>query len=444
MKHVYQVLNLIAYVKGTNEKIAILKDIKNYPELEVNFLRVVSATFNPYINFYIKKFDLTSSGTQSVTSDEALEVLRVLATREKTGNAAKALLEQLGNSLTKEDQKVLNQIISKKFNNGISVTSINKVWPGHIPVFNVMLCQPLNERSIKEIKFPCYVQVKYDAARVTVVVSNNVVRYFTRNGKEYLIRNPELDKQFLDMATSYDTVGASCVFDGELYRKGFNRVKSNAIATKLVRDTASADDHKNVSIVLWDVIPLDHFTAGKSNLEYYKRLADLRELQNTVNSDYVTVADTKTFEDLYSIREYNAKLIADGEEGVVIKNTKGLWEAKRSYYNIKMKEELESELVVLDVAEGNNKYVGMCGALQCASSDGLVTVSVGTGLTDALREQWKPANKADIVGSIITVRHNGIIQDTHGAYSLYLPRFIEVRFDKNEADDLIKIQTEGK
>ena len=445
MKDVCEVLFAIEKATGTNAKIEILKEVKKDKELERDFLRIVNATLNPYINFYIKSYKLTDEGTNKITDLQSLEVLYKLASREVTGNAAKKLLEAMGNSLYWKDQLVLQKIIAKKFNNGISVTSINKVWPSQIPVFNVMLCQPLNERSIKEIKFPCYVQVKYDAARVTVVVSNDVVRYFTRNGKEYLVQNPELDKQFLDMTYHYfGAVNQACVFDGELYRKGFNRVKSNAIATKLVRDTASAEDHKNVSIVLWDVIPLDDFTVGRSNSAYHKRLKALHDIQKRVNSDYVKLADTKTFNDLHSIREYNAELIAAGEEGVVIKNYDGIWEAKRSYQAIKMKEELESELRVVDVAEGTSKYSGMCGALQCESEDGLVTVSVGTGLTDALREQWKPANKDAIVGSIITVRHNGIIKDVHGNHSLYLPRFIEVRFDKDIADDINKIQNEGK
>ena len=67
----------------------------------------------------------------------------------------------------------------------------------------------------------------------------------------------------------------------------------------------------------------------------------------------------------------------------------------------------------------------------------------GYNLKRAL-ELYKPDNKQDIINKIITVRHNGIISNVAGAYSLYLPRLIEVRVDKIEADTLQKIQNEGK
>ena len=448
MKDVYSVLFDIAKAAGTNAKIEILKEVKNDKDLERDFLRIVSATLNPYINFYIKSYKLTDEGSNKITDSESLEVLRKISSREVTGNAAKKLLETMGNSLHWQDQLILQKIIAKKFNNGISTTTINKIWPGKIPVFNVMLCHPLNERSIKEIKFPCFVQVKYDAARVTVIAKENKVRYFTRNGKEYLIENAKLDKVFTDMLGMLNVKAA--VFDGELYKAGSDRVSSNSVATKFVRGTASKTDSENVSIVLWDLITFEDFIAGKSKIPYEKRLNQLDRILHTFNNNsnynHVTVAATEVFTNLDDIREYNAKLIAAGEEGVIIKNYDGIWEAKRSYQSIKMKEELETELRVVGVAGGLGKYVNLCGALQCESEDGLVTVSVGTGLTDARREEFKPnPNKTpEIIGKIITVRHNGIIKDVHGNHSLYLPRFIEVRFDKDIADDINKIKNEGK
>lgn len=442
------VFDAIDACSGTNAKIAVLKQVKENPELETHFLRIITAALNPYVNFYIKKFTITSEGLSRITDTESLNVLASIAKRKVTGNKAKNMLEILAENLQARDQIILTKIINKKLDNGVSVSTINKIWPNHIPVFNVMLCHPLNERSIKEIQFPCYVQIKYDAARVAVIVKDNTVRYFTRNGKEYLIENPALDDEFIRLATiqnnhtSANKTNTGYVFDGELYKSGANRVESNSIGTKLVRGTASKEDHAGVSIVLWDVVRHDEFMAGRSTIAYRKRLENLRIMK--INNPNIGLADTRTFTDLESIREYNSELIAKGEEGVIIKNMGGFWEAKRSYQAIKMKEELETELRVIGVAEGLNKYVNMCGALECASSDGLVTVSVGTGLSDVLREEYSPKNANNIVGKIITVRHNGIITARDGTHSLYLPRFVEVRFDKDEADDLTKIQNEGK
>ena len=368
-----------------------------------------------------------------------------LASRKVTGNSAKNMLEALANNLSQEDQVVLERIINKNLGAGVSISTINKVWPGKIPVFNVMLCHPLNERSIKEIKFPCFVQIKYDAARVTVIVKNGSVRYFTRNGKEYLINNPDLNKDFIAMAELHSP-HKSLIFDGELYKKGADRVQSNSVATKFVRGTADIEDHFNVSIVLWDIITIDEFATGKGKSPYSSRLMGLAGLITKIDKpgNNISIAHTEVLTSLDEIREYNDKVISSGEEGVIIKNYNGTWEAKRSYHSIKMKEELESELRVVNVVEGKGKYVGLCGALQCESEDGLVTVSVGTGLNDEFRNTYAPGTSSDIINKIITVRHNGIIKDNKGNHSLYLPRFIEIRFDKDIADDITKIKNEGK
>ena len=270
------------------------------------------------------------------------------------------------------------------------------------------------------------------------------------------------------------------VFDGELFKKGGDRLESNAVATKFVRGTASKDDNKNVRIVLWDVIDFDDWIAGSSKIEYTHRLWYLRlvynymtehtiknmkpkepifctdAVNNTVTISYndepniesiISIAHTKEFDDIDSVIEFNYQTIRKGLEGIIVKNKKGYWSAKRSNDTLKMKEELESELLVLDIQEGQGKYKGKCGALLCSSADGKVVVSVGTGLNDAQREAFKPNNPDDkfiIIGQIITVRHNGIIQNASGSYSLYLPRFVEIRQDRNEADTLDKIKNEGK
>lgn len=440
---------LKAKTKAT-DKINILKNISTSP-YEADFLRILTATYNPYINFYIKNIPLNYDnvpGKNDITDPNSLEILRKLSSREITGNAAKTELFRLYRNLTKDSRFILEKIIDKSFDCGISIKTINKVWPGKIPEFNVMLCHPLNDNTESKLVYPVYAQVKYDAARINIIVKDNKVRYFTRNGKEYLIENYVLDNNFLLMAHGEDVV-----FDGELFKNDSGRLNSNAVATKFVRGTASADDHLNVRIVLWDVIPLNDFIQGKGNVSYEKRFNELTKMYDIYKvgnklfseSDInISLAETHEFNKFIDVIKFNEDCIVKGLEGIIVKNKHSVWEAKRSYNTLKMKEELESELKVIGIAEGTGKYEGLCGALICSSEDGLVNVSVGTGLNDNQRELYKPDNKNAIINKIITVRHNGIISNVSGAYSLYLPRLVEVRVDKTEADTLQKITNEGK
>ena len=451
--NVFDVINAMRESNGTNEKIAIMESIKSDKTLERDFIRIAIATYSPYINFYIKTYNTPTSagqyGPRSITGTHALGVLESIARRDVTGNTAKTLLETLATELTPKSQQVLEMIINRSFGSGISGTSINKVWPNTIPKFNVMLCQPLNDKTLAKIKFPAYAQLKYDAARIIIIVNNGIVKYFTRNGKEYLIENYELDTLFHSMVETVPNKAG--VFDGELFSNNGDRLASNGVATKFVRGTASNEDHNNVNIVLWDFIHMDEFTAGKSKISCEERYQSLstkithKNRKYPYNSDIISIAENKIVHSIEEALEINDMHIKNGEEGSIIKNMNGLWEAKRSNDTIKLKEVLESELRVVKSVYGINKYANLCGALECESEDGLVKVSVGTGLSDEMRREFAPEHAFEtIVGQIITVKHNGLItskSNTHA--SLYLPRFVEIRYDKDEADTITKIKNES-
>lgn len=450
--NVFDVINAMRESNGTNEKIAIMESIKSDETLERDFIRIAIATYSPYINFYIKSYNTPAdgqSGPRSITSTHSLGVLESIARREVTGNAAKTLLETLATELTPKSQQVLEMIINRSFGSGISGTSINKVWPNTIPKFNVMLCQPLNDKTLTKIKFPAYQQLKYDAARITIIVNNGTVKYFTRNGKEYLIENNELDDQFKTMVETVRNKAG--VFDGEIFSNNGDRLASNGVATKFVRGTASKEDHDNVNIVLWDFIHMDEFSIGSSKISCEDRYRSLsvkiahKNKRCPYGNSMITIAENKIVYSLEEALENNDVYIKNGEEGSIIKNMDGQWEAKRSNDTIKLKEVLESELRVVASVYGINKYANLCGALECESEDGLVKVSVGTGLSDEMRREFAPEHAFEtIVGQIITVKHNGLItskSNTHA--SLYLPRFVEIRYDKDEADTITKIKNES-
>jgi DNA ligase-1 len=107
----------------------------------------------------------------------------------------------------------------------------------------------------------------------------------------------------------------------------------------------------------------------------------------------------------------------------------GNWEDKRSKTQIKYKGELECDLKIVGIQEGQGKYAGMLGAILCESSDGLIKVSVGSGFTDDQRKR-----RDVIVGKVAAVKYNARIVNRDGEHSLFLPVLIEIRDDKTEAD----------
>ena len=78
----------------------------------------------------------------------------------------------------------------------------------------------------------------------------------------------------------------------------------------------------------------------------------------------------------------------------------------------------------------------MIGSLCCESADGKVKVYVGSGFTDEQRN----ASPSEYYDKIIAVKYNARIKNVSGEESLFLPIFLEVRNDKEVADNSKKIK----
>ena len=119
---------------------------------------------------------------------------------------------------------------------------------------------------------------------------------------------------------------------------------------------------------------------------------------------------------------------------MILKSPTELWENKRVKHQMKFKNVLEADLLCTDwIVSEDNKYEGMLGSITVQNRDGSLTVNVGSGFSDMHRRTIK---KEDIVGKIVAVKYNALSKTKKGARSLFLPIFVEIREDKNEADDL--------
>jgi ATP-dependent DNA ligase len=301
-----------------------------------------------------------------------------------------------------------------------------------------MACHTLNEKTEKKFKFPAIAQLKYDAARVAIFVSGETVSYRTRNGKTYILNNPELDQILITAAAR---IGGDVVFDGEMYQRKSdgtpeNRLVSNGVATKFIRGTAEPEAHEKVGIAIWDVVPISSFISGIHKEGYASRFARV----SLALSGFCRVhqAESETVGSATEAREVAARYMKAGQEGAIVKDPNGIWEAKRSNSSLKVKAIRDADLIITGIEEGTGKYEGMLGAINCESVDGKVKVSVGTGFSDVQRKQF--CTQA-IVGRIAAIEYNELVKSKNSdTYSLFLPRFIELRDDKDVADDLTKLQ----
>ena len=418
---VYDILEDLAANPSRNYKIELLRKHENNRALR----EVVRLALDPFTQFYIRKihkYEAKGSGCLMAAMDRLFE----LSSRIVTGNAAIEHLTQVLESLSPKNAKVLERIIAKDLSCGVSTATANDVWMGLILDYPCMLASQYEQKLIDKIVWPAFVQLKLDGMRFNAVVRDGKVEFKSRNGKTIdLLGN--LEAEFAQMAGFND-----CVFDGELivvdaeYGNILNRQTGNGILNKALKGTISAAEAAMVRATVWDYIPYMYFVSGECPTPYRARFAQLVDLP-----EKVSLVPNFVVENIEEAQAKFKEYYDQGEEGIILKDIHAPWEDKRSKALIKFKGELECDLKVVGFEEGTGKYVGKLGALICESEDGIIKTKVGSGFNDEDRETIKAE---DVVGKVVAIKYNSRIRSKHEDESLFLPIFVEIREDKDQAD----------
>jgi ATP-dependent DNA ligase len=420
---VLSILKRLEATASRNEKEAILEKHESNETLKEAF----RLALDPTVNFYIKQIPAVSENTQKIPLATAFkDLVDDIATRKVRGSLAKERVSVLLGSLTPDDREVLKLVIGRNLRCGVSESTVEKIWPDLQLSYPCQLVSPMNGST--KLKFPMMAQTKMDGMRFNAIVENGAVSYRSRNGKE-LDLFEALDEDFLVMAD-----GADLVFDGELLVSGahgkvLDRKTGNGLLTKFQKGTGTEEVAKRIRAVVWDRIPLTDFRRGSCKMPCWARWTLLNEFR----TKGIRVAQTTMINSLATAQALYQEKLSEGEEGLILKDPEGPWENKRVKHQLKMKAELEADLLCTGVTAGTGKYHGMIGALEIKSADGKVKCSVGTGLSDEERR----SDPSEFIGKVVAVKYNALITDKKtGLHSLFLPVFVEVRLDKDAADTI--------
>jgi DNA ligase-1 len=351
-----------------------------------------------------------------------------LRDRNLTGHDARdAIAEAIKQSTKNEWNGWYRRILIKDLRCGASEKTINKVVEKKyanyaIPVFG---CQLAHDSANHENKVTGkkLIEVKLDGVRViTIVRSDGRVDMFSRNGKE-LANFPHIVEQISRVVKAKSTSkDMDLVLDGEIMSSSFQD-----LMTQVHR---KSDVKANDAVLnLFDVLPLADFEQG-----FYNKTQRVRSTmvsfwveQNKDQLPNVTAltneeVDLDTEAGQARFKEINAKAVAGGYEGIMIKDPEAGYECKRSVSWLKLKPFIEVSLTVVATEEGTGKNVGKMGALVCEGTDDgkAIRVNVGSGFTDQQRDDFWSC-KAD--GHVVEVRADAVTQNQDGTYSLRFPRF---------------------
>lgn len=463
MKQIYDIILELRADASTNYKLEVLAKHKNSKLLR----KFLLYTYNPRFNYFITELpesELFRHSASNLDEESFFSILDQMKSREITGNTAREKLSEHLSFCNHILYELYELVIKRDIRAGVSIKSINKVFPNLIPETPYMrasLLKDYKETNLFGKHNTIFVQKKADGVFSYIIKEDNQIKFQTRNGTIYYVEGIEKDFDFIPNNTVL--VGEALIKSNgkELDRKTGNGlinklIKSEGSFETLEKEYAKATSLKQKDNIykkhlqlkqqlkdiveglhfeVWDMISVGEFDNGYSGEVYSSRLSRLEKLLQNI-SNRVSLIETSEVVSLELAEEIAEQYISQGYEGAIIKSKDLLFENKTSKSQIKIKSEINCDLLCVGVTEGNGKYKGLVGGFHCISACGNLKVSVGSGLTDEIRA----VPFKEYIGKIITVKYNEkITKKDSDEVSLFLPRFVEVRVDKDTADTLDRI-----
>jgi len=337
-------------------------------------------------------------------------LLDQLSQRRLTGNAAvSTLLEHLHKASSVEDVKWALRVLNRDLRCGVSVKTLQKVFPGLIQPFEVALAQGYDD-SKHTLQGVGFIEPKLDGLRVTVVDGMPL----TRNGNPVQSTHQMLD-ELASMITKRHTSLRDWVFDGEFIGSGtFEETVSKARAT--------GQEDRGLVYNIFDIVSANEWQTRKTR-PFSARRRDVNE--HIHDGVYIRRVPSIRVEDptVGDVLNFCDKFMAQGYEGA-------MWKAdlpyafKRSSALLKVKKFETEDAKIIGFEEGTGKYEGLLGALVVQLEDG-TQVKVGSGFNDAQREAFWTEQQT-FKGKTVEVK----FQNKTAKGSLRFPIYLRWRDDK--------------
>ena len=405
----------------------------------LEFFEGCRMALDPMITFGVKKVPSYSGPDgQGLPWTAFKELTRALAMRELTGHDARDAIElALSASTEAQWNNWYRRILIKDLRCGVSEKTINKVLKGfpnipNIPLFECMLAHD-GANHEKKITGKKLLEPKLDGVRVVTIINaeNKTAVMYSRNGK--ILENFGHITSAIE--ANIELFERSMILDGEMVSSSFQALMKQVHR----KSDVQSDDAR---LMLFDILPVSEFQAGKSTLGQKRRSALLRSMKPAFDKigsiDIIPQieVDLAGLVGELQFKQYNKDAIEAGFEGIMIKDVDAKYECKRTVSWLKMKPFIEVSLTVVAVEEGTGKNEGRLGAIICEGEDDgkQIRVNVGSGFTDDDRNEfWSDKNA--VIGQIVEVRADAATrsQDSEDIYSLRFPRFLRFRgFAKGE------------
>jgi len=263
------------------------------------------------------------------------------------------------------------------------------------------------------LPYPHLLEPKLDGLRGIALISDDEIRFVSRNGKPY--HNTEA------VANNIRDLGLTgeWVLDGELFVDDWNTTAHT------VRSEKRVIEYDRLMFIIFDIMEREDWDAGRSKSTLQQRWDALVYLIGTDEFSNIRLSPHRmvsTPEEVYvAAREF----VARGYEGAMLKDPRAIYQRRRWSAWRKVKFANDYDVVVVGVQPGEGRHKGRLGAIVFEHNG--IRSEVGTGLTDTQRDElWTLYQQGGLVGKTIEITSQEITGGGHHRF----PVFVRLREDK--------------
>lgn len=407
LRRVKEIFDKIAGVSGKKSKETIIKqNADNELFLEcLKFLldsNITTGLSKKKINKKVKVYENTC--------DDIRDMFIYLSLHNSGTDVNIGVVQGYINSLDEDLQDFVRGLLTKSLKCGADAKTVNKVIPGLISTFEIMLGSKADLNKLP--KGDKFVTEKYDGCRCFTQIRNGKIIMKSRQNKIF--------EGLIDIENSIKELGLNNVsLDGELLAIDSNYENVYKDTMKIV-STKGKEKH-GVKYVIFDILPIDEFDNKKGVLKYSERR---KILDNIKQNEFINITPILYHgDDNNKVLEVLSICRGNGAEGAMI-NLDKPYEFKRSKTLLKLKVMNSCDLKIVGFEEGDGKYKGSLGNIICDYKG--FKLGVGSGYTDEERHEiWN--NQEKYLNRIVEIQYFEETYNDKGGLSLRFPVFKCIR-----------------
>lgn len=255
-----------------------------------------------------------------------------------------------------------------------------------------MLAQKF-EKQAEKVKYPAFVQPKFDGHRCIAIVKDGVCTLWSRT------RKPITSCPHICRAVERLTGGADAILDGELYNHEYHANFEQI--TKLIRPIEPVEGHEKVKLYIYDM--------PSAQFKYEDRWRTLNKIFDLAGDTVPELVNVETYvvecEDEVPLAFQ--RFFSQGYEGAMLRTADGVYDGhptRRSPGLLKLKKFDDAEFEIVDIRQGTGKFEGLA-VFVCRAGNGETFDATMNCSHEQSAEYYQ--HRENLIGMQLTVQFQG-------------------------------------